>query len=270
MKETDRNGMRDIQLAILDYFSDFCRENELKWWLDYGTLLGAVRHKGYIPWDDDIDISMMREDYEKLKKLFNEYAGKDGGRYKLLDAELDKTYPYTFGKIIDTETVLYEGTQEVITIGVYMDVFAFDHAPSDIKEFRKMLKRRDLLGKLRKVKLLEENPDIRTIRYKMVLVLKRLLTLVPMHVIVEQIHKNAIKYAEVKTGKIALFQWPYGNMDYYLDDDFFDELIELEFEGKKYPAPARYDEWLTERYNDYMKLPPVEERAQHNVRAFIK
>ena len=270
MKEIDRNGMRDIQIATLDYFADFCKENNLKWWLDYGTLLGAVRHKGYIPWDDDIDVSMMREDYEKLKILFNDHAGRDGGRYKLLDAELDKTYPYTFGKIVDTETILYEGTQEVITIGVYMDIFAVDHAPADIKAYRKMLKRRDFLGKLRKVKLLEENPDIRTNRYKMVLILKRLLTLVPMHEIINRIHKNAIKFAGIKTGKLASFQWPYGDFDFYVDDDYFDELIDLSFEGKKYPAPAKYDYWLTGRYGDYMTLPPVEARVQHNVRVFIK
>ena len=270
MKEINRSEMRGIQMATLDYFAEFCRDNDLKWWLDYGTLLGAVRHKGYIPWDDDIDVSMMREDYETLKKLFNDYASRNGNRYRLLDAELDKSYPYTFGKIVDTETILYEGTQEVITTGVYMDVFAVDNAPSDVKKYRKMLKRRDSLGKLRKVKLLEENPDIKSARYRKVIMLKRLLTLVPMHVIISRIHKNAIKYEGVKTGKIASFQWPYGNFEFYLDDDFFDELIELSFEGKSYPAPAKYDEWLTEHYKDYMTLPPVEDRVQHNVRAFIK
>lgn len=266
MREIDRNQMRDVQLAMLAYFADFCKDNDLRWWLDFGTLLGAVRHKGYIPWDDDIDVSMMREDYEKLKKLFNGTSN----RYKLLDTELDRTYPYTFGKIVDTETVLYEGTQEVITIGVYLDIFAVDHAPANEKEYMKMLKRRDFLGKLRKVKLLEENHDIRTVRMKMIIALKRLLVFVPMHVIVRLINNNAKKYKGVKTGKIANFQWPYGNFDFYKDENYFEEIIELDFEGKAYPAPARYDEWLTHLYGDYMTLPPVEKREQHNVRAFIK
>ena len=69
MKELSRDELRETQISILDYFASICQKYNLTYWLHFGTLLGAVRHKGYIPWDDDIDVAMLREDYEKLIKV---------------------------------------------------------------------------------------------------------------------------------------------------------------------------------------------------------
>ena len=113
-KKITKEEMKKIQINILDDVSKFCDENNIKYWIDCGTLLGAIRHKGYIPWDDDIDIGMLREDYDKFIKLYNSKKSK----YKLKCIELDKTYEYPFGKVIDTDTILYEPDEKGIKIAI--------------------------------------------------------------------------------------------------------------------------------------------------------
>ena len=105
MKRIDVEELKKIQVGILDYFDAFCKKNSIHYWLDYGTLLGAIRHKGFIPWDDDVDITMLREDYEKAAQIFN----KQGcSRYVFQTPSNFKDACYPFGKLIDTSTILYE------------------------------------------------------------------------------------------------------------------------------------------------------------------
>ena len=93
--EIDIDELKKIQLNILEYIDKFCKENNINYWIDCGTLLGAVRHKGYIPWDDDIDIGMLREDYIKFMNSFN---NNNDSNYKFHCYELDKNWYYPYGK----------------------------------------------------------------------------------------------------------------------------------------------------------------------------
>ena len=104
MHELSLDELRKIQIEILDVVSKFCDDHEINYWLDGGTLIGAVRHKGYIPWDDDIDLGMLRPDYDKFMRLFNEH----NTRYKFHCIENDPKFYVPFGKVLDTETILYE------------------------------------------------------------------------------------------------------------------------------------------------------------------
>ena len=97
MKTINIKELKEIQIAILNDIDKFCKKNQIKYWLDYGTLIGAIRHSGYIPWDDDIDIGMLREDYDKFIKTYNNQATK----YKLLACENDNDYYFPFAKVID-------------------------------------------------------------------------------------------------------------------------------------------------------------------------
>ena len=101
-KEINVEELKQIQLNILKFVDKFCKENNLKYYLAYGTLLGAVRHKGYIPWDDDIDIIMFREDYEKFVTTFKDV------NYKVFATEVNSKYPYPFAKVGDTRTYFEE------------------------------------------------------------------------------------------------------------------------------------------------------------------
>lgn len=120
----DSAQLKKTLLEMLSWFHNFCIENDLKYFAVGGTLLGAVRHKGFIPWDDDIDLGMPREDYKKLEKLI---GNKENGKYYFETPNTTrKGYYYTYGKLFDTDTTLVENSRDKLPMGVYIDIFPFD------------------------------------------------------------------------------------------------------------------------------------------------
>ena len=128
------------QLEILKEIDRVCRENEIKYFLDSGTLIGAVRHEGFIPWDDDIDIGMLREDYEKFSKLAPKHLNKS---YLWQSWKNDSSYALPFGKVRKRNTVYIEEKSGITkNCGFYVDVFPFDYAPRTKKERTKLVNKR--------------------------------------------------------------------------------------------------------------------------------
>ena len=126
---------------MFDTVHEFCIKNDIQYWLDSGTLLGAIRHGGYLPWDDDIDIGMLRPDYEKFRRMFNE----ENTRYHFACVEDDgDDFCYAFGKVLDTNTILYEPDRNGKKIAVNIDVFVYDNAPDDEKKLSRMFRMRNL------------------------------------------------------------------------------------------------------------------------------
>lgn len=123
MKKLTLDEVKKIQLEILAYIDSFCKKNNISYFINYGTLLGAVRHKGFIPWDDDIDISMDREHYNMFIEKFNQ----DSSKYKILSLDTDKTYFNNFIKVVDTTTKIVDNRNyKTFSCGVFVDIFPMD------------------------------------------------------------------------------------------------------------------------------------------------
>lgn len=139
MKLITKQELRDVQINILDAIDSFCIGKNITYWLCGGTLLGAVRHKGYIPWDDDIDIMMPRTDYERF---IVEFKGFD--YLKVISHNTDESYPFAFATVNDTRTWKKETRlrkKYAKNICVNVDVFPIDSLPDDQKEIKRIFKR---------------------------------------------------------------------------------------------------------------------------------
>jgi len=150
MKSVNVNELREIQLSILDSVAEFCEKNNIKYFLAYGTLIGAVRHKGYIPWDDDIDIIMPRTDYEKFINDFNNFSND----YKVYTVNNTEWFPFPYAKVSYENSIIKELSDNMKNhnIGINIDLFPIDGVPKDEKLIKKHLRRLQWLQNLLKLK----------------------------------------------------------------------------------------------------------------------
>lgn len=254
MKEIGVEELKKIQIDILDYVYNFCKENNIKFWLDSGTLLGAVRHKGYIPWDDDIDLGMLREDYEKFRKLANKFEGK----YKFVCGEDDNTLFFSYGKVLDMSTIMYDNDINGFKYNVNIDIFVYDKAPSDEAMLKKAFDKRDFYRTLTTYQAMKNIVPDNNIAVKLVkTLLHYVLQIFPEGTFMRKHVQNSRQYENTNFERIGNFT---GYFRASCNIHAFDDTVLLDFEGKKYPAPVGWDEWLSEMYGDYMTPPPEEKR----------
>ena len=265
VKEIDLKELRKLQLDILNDIDGFCKKNKINYWIDCGTLLGAIRHSGYIPWDDDIDIGMLRDDYEKFLKTYN----RKNHRYKLSATENNKNHYYQYGKVFDTKTILYEPDENGIKSAVYVDVFIYDNAPDDEKECQKMFDRRDTLNKLKTAQLFPELYDKSSLKKRIMrFFLNIYLKFLPKNYYIKKSIENSKKYMNENTKRVGNFTSATRMTG---DKKIFASFVPVTFENRKYPAPVGYKEWLKAFYGDYMKLPPKEKQVSlHKFKAYYK
>jgi lipopolysaccharide cholinephosphotransferase len=246
--------MYDILMEV----DRICKKNNIKYTLAYGTLLGAIRHKGFIPWDDDIDIGMLREDYDKFLKLYHNKKS----RYQLYASELNKDYYYQSGKVYDTKTILYEPDETGVKLSVYVDVFVYDNAPDDDKLVKKMYDKRDLYNKLRLAQLYPDMYDKTSLKKKIMrFFLNVYLKFLPKNYYTKKGVKLTKKYANTETKRIGNFT---SAARIKVDKKAFSSFTDVTFEKKKYPAPIGYKEYLQAFYGDYTKDPPKEKQVSHH------
>lgn len=257
--------IKDIQLNILKIVTEYCEDKDLIYFLGYGTLLGAARHKGYIPWDDDIDIIMPRHDYESFIKEFkmDDYDVKS--HYK------DSSYPYKFAKVSYERSILKENTDLKYNIGINIDIFPLDTFPESTEKIKKLYKEIKFYDSILKIKSIAINPN-RKFYKNLVLKLGKIATVFVSHKkIIKMINKNAMLYKDIKNiSNMGCIVDSYGIKD-IMDKTIFDNRTKLEFEGHSFYAPEKHHEYLTNIYGDYMKLPPEEDRkTHHDFKAFLK
>lgn len=261
-KEIDIKELREIQLSILDKIHAFCMERGIRYSLGGGTLLGAVRHKGYIPWDDDVDIMMPRPDYERFLREFD-------GLYqhlKIQNAFTDQEYILPFSKVIDDRTVLVERVSEKETrkSGVFIDVFPIDGLPQE-NELDRFCKK---IACVRKPMIYTSQADDSFVRFPFLKFICKLFinhdkAVVRAERTMASIDFRTAKYAGAISGR-------YGEKE-HMSADVFQEYSDIAFEGRAYRCISAYDAYLKKHYGDYMQLPPEYMRVRaHNFSAWWK
>ena len=263
MKELSRREAQEIEIELLQEFADICERHGLKYYLAYGTLIGAARHEGFIPWDDDLDVMMPREDFELLLSHFAEWRGRSTS--KLVHCRSGQSrFPY--GRMIDTRTLIVEtycqGGEE---LGAWIDIFPLDDMPVDGNG----LFRRIVYWNTARMLAISNPNKGASLPAR---IMKKIL--VPFYR-----RKGAIHYA-MKMDR-AVMEWTACDPSYYaeilgvternkpLPKEWFEPAL-LPFEGRDYCVPAHYDEVLTSCYGDWRKLPPEDQRTPHPMTIYLK
>jgi len=260
------NELKEIQLDILSAVDEFCRNNNIRYTMSCGTLLGAVRHRGYIPWDDDIDTFMLREDYNQFIKLFPElYQGK----YSLSCIErvdVDRVY----ASVYDTRTIKYEGNATKSSVGIFIDVFPVDDVPDDNKEWLCYKRKLYFFSWLRNIKFLKWSDNRGGGKNIFLYICKLLIIPIPFKWILK--HMNV--YAQKNNGKgyHMVYETCYGiGYERPFKKEYFDDIIDYPFEDRIFKGFKNADEYLTNTFGDYMQYPPEDERVStHVYRAYWK
>lgn len=271
MKEYDDETLHHVQcleLMILKDFIKVCTEHNLTYFAYAGTGLGALRHKGFIPWDDDIDVCLPAADHDKVLRIFEEqYSDK----YEVINAQKNPQYP------LPTSRIMIKGTQFCeealrdlpLDLGIFLDVYSLDTVSEGEKAFRKQARRAWFWSHLRLLKLIPR-PFIVFHGWKGRLIkaatytVGTLVSLLPISLercVAKEMQVRRM-HADKPWKRVAYMcdTLPYDSSWTY--DEVF-PLQQLEFEGMKVNFPANLHEHLTKFYGDYMQLPPVEQRKNH-------
>lgn len=249
---------KQIELRILAKFAEYCDLHNLKYYLAYGTLLGAIRHQGFIPWDDDIDVCMPREDYEYLLNNFNADLEK-GEFYELIDP-FSKKGIHTFIKIIDNRTLKIENGVDYSKkspLGIDIDVFPLDGWVSE-----KNVKNRYRLNRIifrfviiANLPTKNKSPIKRSIIKFFKLFRAGFIRL--LHYRATKVQFGESEFVGVQVSMYSK------HIDCY-SRELFKDRMRISFEGNQFWAPSGYDEYLSSNYGNYMSLPPEEKRVTHH------
>ncbi len=253
-----RQAIRNCQLSILVKLDEVCKKNGLRYYLAFGTCLGALRHKGFIPWDDDIDVLMPYADAKKLIKLQDKF----GKKFFVQSKETDPEYESIAMRIRDEDTTCIEKNEVDLKIhkGIYIDIYPYYESSNN-----KIVRLLDILrSNLLKV-LVNNTPPVNHGRI-LAMLAEMVLKCYSKKQRMETIKKLENRLASVKGDEI---------LDYYGEDislfsaisypkQWFDIPKQLEFEGRYFCGATEPEKYMERRYGDYMKMPPVKDRVFHH------
>lgn len=238
---------KELYLSMMDEVDSFCRKTDIRYSLTCGTLIGAVRHKGFIPWDDDLDIMMPLPDMLRFREIFK------SNNVRYVDIDINPDYQFTFSRIESLKTFSYKRPFSYSS-GLSIDLYPILGLPKRNIEIDNFF----FAARAKYKKRFANN--------KIANRLKRYLSI-----------KHYAKATRLnREYRDFMFQFPYGesgrfyhmggkpNWAAVLDEDYFDDFIDLEFEGRKYKCISRYDKMLTNGYGDYMTPPPESERHPYH------
>lgn len=271
LTEKQLGDYKRILVQTLKAFDKFCTDHNLRYFATGGTAIGAVRHKGIIPWDDDIDVAMVREDYDRFISLKNEL--KDS-KYEVVDPS-NPGYYLSYAKFVDKSTTLWEVEQYEYVIGVFIDVFPLNHVKNDIKSIKDYQKEylnvcnshfygyQNLLCK----------SNLRCLSLSHPRGICDWLYLLKLKIRKEYYSQRFWEYdAQLKASKgdrLLNYDTQYAMEKELFKSEWFEKQIRVPFEDTEICLMGGYNEYLTQMFGDYMSLPPVEERVSHHYHYFL-
>ncbi|MBQ2928292.1 MAG: LicD family protein [Oscillospiraceae bacterium] len=262
----EKELLRKVQLTQLEIAKEIkrvCEENEIRYFLADGSFLGAVRHGGFIPWDDDMDMGMLRSDYEKFCRIA---PAKLKPEYCLQTWYTEPNYGLPFGKVVKRGTVYLENkkSRRLQENGFYVDIFPFDHVPENKLEQERLARR---LLSIYRVKLMKSG-------YQPWMEEDRIVWKKRIGYLYYQLKSLFVSQKTLAKGYDALAvsipettmvceQSALQRPDYY-ERAWVEELADYTFEGETFKGPKEYDKYLSALYGDYMQLPPEDQRENRH------
>lgn len=263
MKEMTLQEIQDLQLEMMQKVHEFCVSKNIRYSLGGGTLLGAIRHKGYIPWDDDIDIMMPRPDYERF---IQEFQGVDPD-LTVQNYYTDISFHREWTRVCNNKTLL---VYKFAVGGVFVEVFPIDGLPDEMKTQGYLKDLSELRGKFwrttkKRREAIQENFYISRIKYyiRKIIFPSRKTIISQLEHLFHSYPFESSKYAGAITGIYGIKE--------HMDADVFKKYILVPFENHQFYAIADYDAYLKKHYGDYMQLPPKEQqKSEHGFKVYWK
>lgn len=267
MRELTVRETQERIYRILEQFVTFCDKHQLEYRLCGGTMLGAIRHQGFIPWDDDIDVSMPRPDYKRFLELSRTEPLGDG---LVLYAYENGNLNYPFAKLLDTKTQIENPFVEDDGVNnLWIDIFPVDGLPSDddslIQHYRKMTFYRYLLT----TSLSKIGTGTSLTKKITKSIIGPLLRIIKPSWYCDKISQLAQKYDYQSSQQVGVVSWGLYGIAESMPKKDYQNLVYKTFEQGQFKAPEGWNSYLTNLYNDYMQLPPEDKRKTHLAKVWV-
>ncbi len=254
----EKRKLQLLLLLIAKEIDRICNKHHIDYFLDGGTQLGAIRHKGFIPWDDDFDIAMKRADYEKFISICAEELDKS--KFFLQTEWTENKYCFAFAKIRLIGTEIIENFSKNVDVhqGIFVDIFPYDNLPDKESERKKFLRKNYMLKSLLWVKCGYGGPVYeKKVSYKMI---KMLVSPIPIALLKKKRNQLIIRFNNINTEYCFTSDYP----KFHFRNEWFEKAALYDFEVCRFTGFEQYDEMLTMLYGNYMVLPPEKDRIQHS------